>query len=94
MILVHGRIGPNEIIGTGLKDPQVSALLPRISVHEAARHSERFPEGRWSDVTVELKDGSRLASEDVNASGGPEAPMDMHEVEAKFHIVAAAFSGA
>ena len=94
VMLVHGRIGPNEITGAGLNDPQVSALLPRISVYEAARHSERFPKGRWSDVTLELKDGRRLASGDVNARGGPEAPMDMHEVEAKFHIMAAALSGA
>jgi len=89
-MLVHGRIGPDEITGAGLSDPQVAALLPRISVHEAARHSERFPEGRWSDVTIESKDGRRLASGDLNARGGPEAPMDIHEVEAKFHIMAAA----
>lgn len=89
-MLVHGRIGPDEITGAGLSDPQVAALLPRISVHEAVRHSERFPEGRWSDVTVELKDSRRLASGDVNARGGSEAPMDMHEVEAKFHIMASA----
>ena len=89
-MLVHGRIGPDEITGVGLSDPQVAALLPRISVHEAVRHSERFPKGRWSDVTVELKDGRRLASGDVNARGGSEAPMDMHEVEAKFHIMASA----
>lgn len=89
-MLVHGRIGPDEITGAGLSDPQVAALLPRISVHEAVRHSERFPKGRWSDVTVELKDGRRLASGDVNARGGSEAPMEMHEVEAKFHIMASA----
>ena len=89
-MLVHGRIGPDEITGAGLSDPQVAALLLRISVHEAVRHSERFPKGRWSDVTVELKDGRRLASGDVNARGGSEAPMDMHEVEAKFHIMASA----
>jgi len=89
-MLVHGRIGPDEITGAGLSDPQVAALLPRISVHESVRHSERFPKGRWSDVTVELKDGRRLASGDVNARGGSEAPMDMHEVEAKFHIMASA----
>ena len=89
-MLVHGRIGPDEITGAGLSDPQVAALLPRISVHEAVRHSERFPKGRWSDVTVELKDGRKLASGDVNARGGSEAPMDMHEVEAKFHIMASA----
>ena len=63
-------------------------------MHEAAKHSERFPKGRWSDVTVELKDGRRLASGDMNARGGPEAPMDMHEVEAKFHTMAAALSRA
>ncbi|XXK35131.1 MmgE/PrpD family protein [Rhodobacteraceae bacterium nBUS_22] len=89
-MLVHGRIGPDEITGAGLSDPQVAALLPRISVHEAVRHSERFPKGRWSDVTVELKDGRRLASGDVSARGGSEAPMGMHEVEAKFHIMASA----
>ena len=89
-MLVHGRIGPDEITGAGLSDPQVAALRPRISVHEAAKHSERVPKGRWSDVTVELKDGRRLASGDVNARGGSEAPMDMHEVEAKFHIMASA----
>ena len=89
-MLVHGRIGPDEITGPGLSDPQVAAVLPRIAVREDARHSERFPEGRWSDVTVELLDGTRFESGDVNARGGPEAPMEMHEVKSKFDTMTSA----
>ena len=92
VLLVHGHIGPGEITGPGLSDPDVAALLPRISVREAARHSNRFPAGRWSDVTVVLRDGSSHSSGDVNARGGPEAPMGLAEVEAKFRVMAAALS--
>ncbi|WP_299657138.1 MmgE/PrpD family protein [uncultured Tateyamaria sp.] len=91
-MLVHGRIGPAEITGAALNDPKVAHALPRISVRETARHSDRFPESRWSDVTVELSDGTRIASGDVHARGGPEAPMQMQEVEDKFHIMAAPLS--
>ncbi|MEM7058237.1 MAG: MmgE/PrpD family protein [Pseudomonadota bacterium] len=90
VILTYGRIGPNEITGPGLRDPAVAALLPSISVREEPRHSARFPDGRWSDVTSKLWDGSEITSGDVNARGGPEAPLQMHEVEEKFHTIAAA----
>ena len=89
VLLVHGRIGPDDISGAALNDPKVADVLSRISVHEDARHSSRFPAGRWSDVTISLKDGTQLASGDVHARGGPEAPMDMSEIEAKFRMMSA-----
>jgi 2-methylcitrate dehydratase PrpD len=91
-MLVHGRIGPGEITGAGLGDPGVAALLPRITVREDPRHSKRFPDGRWSDVVLTLNDGRQFVSGDVHARGGPEAPMEMHEVEAKFHTLASVLS--
>lgn len=91
-MLVHGQIGPDQITGAALNDQRVSRLLPRIAVHEDARHSDRFPKSRWSDVTVTLKDGRKLASGDVNARGGPEAPMELEEAEAKFRMMAATLS--
>ena len=94
VMLTKGRIGPEQITGAALRDPDVAALLPRIIIHEDARHSDRFPDGRWSDVTLVLKDGQQISSGDVNARGGPEAPLQMHEVEAKFHIMAAALPDA
>ena len=87
-LAVKGQVGPSEIMGDALRDPEVAAVLPRIEVREIARHSAAFPAHRISDVTVVTADGRRLASGDVHASGGPEAPMGMAAVEAKFHRMA------
>ncbi|SDX10556.1 MmgE/PrpD family protein [Ruegeria halocynthiae] len=89
VMLVHDRIGPEEISGVVLSDPKVADVLTRVALREDARHSKRFPDGRWSDVTVTLTDGTQLASGDVQARGGPEAPMELSEVEAKFRMMAA-----
>ena len=88
--LVHGHIGPEHISGDGLKDKAVAAALKKIDVCEEPRHSQRFPIGRWSDVTLTLKDGRSFHSGDVHARGGPEAPMELAEVEAKFFNFCAA----
>lgn len=86
--LVHGKIGPEHIAGPGLEDAQVAKALEKITVMEEARHSERFPLGRWSDVTVRTHAGDVLHSGDVHARGGPEAPLERAEIEAKFHVMA------
>ncbi len=87
-MLVKGRISPMDVQGVALADPVVGSLLGKIKVEEVERHSARFPEGRWSDVRITLKDGRSLNSGDVNARGGPEEPMSLHEVKEKFHVMA------
>ncbi|MEP2029567.1 MAG: MmgE/PrpD family protein [Paracoccaceae bacterium] len=86
--LKHGHIGPEEVSGPVLADPEIAAIVDRISVSEEPRHSVRFPDGRWSDMTITLKDGRTLASGDVNARGGPEAPMELPEIKSKFFAMA------
>jgi len=88
-MLFHGTIAPQHISGYGLKDVKIAALLPSINIVEAKRHSSRFPLARWSDVEIILKDGRKVSSGDVHARGGPEAPMDEAEIEAKFHTMTA-----
>lgn len=83
--LHHGRIGPEHVTDTNLTDPAIAALVERISARESERHNARFPESRWSDVTVTLADGRRLESGDIHARGGPEAPMTAEEITEKFH---------
>jgi len=83
-MIAHRRIGTEHITDAGLADPAVAALLPRIHVAEQSRHSERFPAGRWADVTMLLRDGTRLESGDTNARGGPEAPLSKDEITGKF----------
>src|SRR5262249_4600469 len=92
--LIHGRIGLEHISGAGLQDAAVAELLSRITVTETERHSARFPAGRWADVVITTKDGRVLASGDVHARGGPEAPMSLQDVEAKYMEFAAPVLGA
>lgn len=90
VMLHHGHIGPQHVSGSGLSDPALAALLPVITIGEDARHSSRFPDGRWSDVTIELSDGRVLQSGDVHATGGPEAPMTADQLRGKYDMMVAA----
>ena len=84
-MLKHGAIAPEHIEGEGLCDPDIAALVPKITAVATDLHNARFPAGRFSDVEVVLTDGRRLKSGDVAARGGPDAWMADAEVEAKFH---------
>lgn len=84
VIVVYGRIGVEHITGRGLRDPRVADIIQRISISESARHSDRFPQGRWADVQITLNDGRKLDSGDVHAHGGPEAPMEESQLLEKF----------
>jgi 2-methylcitrate dehydratase PrpD len=59
--IAKGHVGPDEITGAGLTDPDVAAMMDRIAIAEDPRHSARFPGGRWSDVTLTLTDGRTLS---------------------------------
>ncbi|MDG4888046.1 MULTISPECIES: MmgE/PrpD family protein [unclassified Mesorhizobium] len=80
----YGRIGVEHISGSGLRDAAVADMLKRVEVNEAAKHSDRFPAGRWADVQIETVDGRRLESGDVHARGGPEAPFSEDDIVAKY----------
>lgn len=86
VMLQYGVVGPAHISETGLRDPSVAKIIPKIKAIATDTHNDRFPEGRWSDVEVVLTDGRRLSSGDVPASGGPGAWRPDKDVEEKFHI--------
>lgn len=83
-MIQHGRIGLEHISGTGLSDPAIAALLERTETRAEPRHEQRYPLGRWADITFELHDGRTLASGDVHARGGPERPYSRADVVSKF----------
>jgi 2-methylcitrate dehydratase PrpD len=43
--IAKGHVGPDEITGPGLADPEVAAMMDRIAIAEDPRHSGRFPAG-------------------------------------------------
>ncbi len=88
-MLRYGAVAPEHISGSGLNDPAITLLIPRITAVSSDRHNAAFPEGRWSDVEVTLTDGRKLNSGDVAASGGPGAWRSDAEVEEKFHVFCA-----
>ena len=92
--LVKGRLGVEEIAGAGLLDPEAARLVAATTVREGDRYNERFPAGRWGDVTLILKDGRRLNSGELNARGGPENPMAEDEILAKYREYAEPALGA
>ncbi|PBC03520.1 MmgE/PrpD family protein [Mesorhizobium sp. WSM3860] len=83
-MILYGRIGVEHISGSGLGDAAVADMLKRVEVSEAAKHSDRFPAGRWADVQIETVDGRLLDSGDVHARGGPEAPFSEADIVAKY----------
>lgn len=84
-MLVHGRIGLDQISGPGLSDPDVARLVALTRVTADPRYQARYPAGRWADVEIGLDDGQVLASGEVHARGGPERPFDDAQIVAKFH---------
>lgn len=93
-MLRYGFIGPEHVSGAALSDPLTAGIIRCIEVVEDNRHSARFPADRWSDVSIELKDGRYLESGDVHARGGPEAALTESEVIKKFMDFSAPVLGA
>jgi len=93
-MIVHGAIGVEHITGDNLSCPRVAGLVSRTTMILEDRHEQRFPQGRWSDVTLHLVDGTVLASGDTEARGGPERPFSEADVVAKFHAFADPVLGA
>lgn len=84
-MLKDGALTPWHVTEGAFGAPGIAELIGRIGVAADDRHNARFPQGRWSDVEITLKDGRRLCSGDVAASGGPGAWRPDGDVEAKFH---------
>lgn len=81
--LVHGRLGAEEIDGAGLRDRAVLDLAARIDLAAEPRFDARFPAERWAEVTLELDDGTEVASGEVTTRGDPDRPLDDADLRAK-----------
>lgn len=83
-MIANGRIGLDHISDAGLVDPVVAGLVAHTQMIEDPKHEDRFPAGRWADVTLHLHDGRVLHSGDTHARGGPERPFSETDIIAKY----------
>lgn len=88
-LLVRGKVGPAEIEGAGLRDPDVLRLSALVDLQEDPRYSAKFPAERWAEVEIELADGRRLVSPPSVARGSAENPLSDAELSAKFSALMA-----
>lgn len=82
-ILVHGRPQLAHYTAEACSDAELAPWRVRISLHEDAACSQRFPTHYGASVQVLLADGRQLQAERIDAWGDPECPMSAEDVLAK-----------
>jgi 2-methylcitrate dehydratase PrpD len=84
-LLARGRVGPDEIDGDALADPDILRLSSRTELIDDPSYSTLFPGERWAEVEIALADGRRLASRPAVARGSADNPLSDREISEKFH---------
>lgn len=83
--MVRGDVGPQDVTGAALTDPEILRLSEGMIVTESADYNAAFPANRFAHVTLVLTDGRRLTSPRTEARGDPETPAPLQDIRAKFH---------
>lgn len=86
--LVFGRLGAREVDGAALDDPRVARIVAATIAVEDVEFSRRFPAERWARVRIALSDGRQLASQPMEARGGPANPLSDDELSRKYRELA------
>jgi 2-methylcitrate dehydratase PrpD len=88
-VLVHGHLGPDELSGSALSQPQVLALADRVELIEDDAFSARYPAERVSRVEIETLPGERFDSGEVKPEWDVTAPPTDEELGRKFRWLVA-----
>lgn len=83
--MVRGAIVPDYVMEDAFADPEIRRLAGDMTVTENAEYNAAFPKRRIADVSLLLKDGTRIHSGPTEAIGDPEAPAPMTDIRGKFH---------
>lgn len=86
--LKHGQLGPFELNGEGLRDPQVNAIASKVVMVESEYANRYFPGTRYANVEVELEDGTILDSGYQTPSWDSTDPPSDEELLEKFRWLA------
>ncbi|MEM7668203.1 MAG: MmgE/PrpD family protein [Pseudomonadota bacterium] len=83
-LIVNGAIGPGEVMGEALTDPDVLRLAETMVLTEDPALTGEFPQARKARVVFLMKDGRRLESPVMEPLGDPERPLSEDQIRAKF----------
>jgi 2-methylcitrate dehydratase PrpD len=84
--LLYGEVGPDQVLPPGLHDPDLLALLDKVSTRAAPEFEAEFPAKAPAEVVVETSDGRAFRSGRVEAPWEPPGmlPSDA-DLEHKFY---------
>jgi len=86
IMVVHGRIGPNEISESILDDAEVRRISKVTEIIDDEHYTRISTDKRWADVTLFLKDGRQLQSDPRTPRGDHDQPFSDAEISDKFHL--------
>jgi 2-methylcitrate dehydratase PrpD len=86
-LIVHGHVGVETYTEQAIRDPAVLALAARVE--HVQRSFPSYPRSFPGWVRIETRAGAVLEHELEHQRGGPENPMSVDEVTAKFRANAA-----
>jgi 2-methylcitrate dehydratase PrpD len=92
--MVRGRVAPEDVAAHKLADPEVLRLSDSMVIVESEVYNAAFPANRIAHATLVMKDGRRLTSAPTEATGDPENPASMDQVQRKFQAYATDVLGA
>jgi len=86
--IVYDSLGPEQVSGQALQDPEVRRLSASLLIEEEQSFNHAFPARRLARVSLLTKDGQRHQSDITEARGDPETPLLDSEIVQKFHRLA------
>lgn len=89
--IVHGDVGFRQVCNAAVGDPDVLAMMDRLSFEVDQEMDRQFPEKRLAWVSFRLKDGRTLKSRVYAADGERDDHVDMAWMERKFRRITAPF---
>ena len=81
--LTSGTVSAQDVY-TGFEQPELQAMTNKIHLMEYEPYNKVFPTERWAHVSIHLKDGSKLESEPMEATGDPHIPLSDAAMHKKF----------
>jgi 2-methylcitrate dehydratase PrpD len=80
---------PDKFDAGGVRQPDIAALLPRITVTVASDLTARYPDAWPARLRVALGDGTQMIGESDYPVGNPENPVTTTQLEQKFTALVA-----
>ncbi|WP_193187371.1 MmgE/PrpD family protein [Nisaea sediminum] len=87
-LLVLGGVRLAAFTPEALRDPNIRAIMPRITVERAEDLATEYPRKRMARLHVQLKDGRKLSHFQRSRRGDPDNPISLADLMAKYEELA------